>query len=71
MNAKNWAQFFLLGTIWSSSFMWIKIALREVGPASGFRLRLVPAEKIAKRYHPSPERPGRSAPGRWAAGLFH
>ena len=30
MKAKHWMIFFLLGAIWSSSFMWIKIALREV-----------------------------------------
>ncbi len=32
MKAKHWLLFFLLGAIWSSSFMWIKIALSEVGP---------------------------------------
>jgi drug/metabolite transporter (DMT)-like permease len=29
---KHWLIFILLGAIWSSSFMWIKIALQEVGP---------------------------------------
>jgi len=29
---KHWLIFFLLGAIWSSSFMWIKIAVQEVGP---------------------------------------
>jgi drug/metabolite transporter (DMT)-like permease len=29
---KHWLVFLLLGAIWSSSFMWIKIALQEVGP---------------------------------------
>jgi drug/metabolite transporter (DMT)-like permease len=29
---KHWLIFLLLGAIWSSSFMWIKIALQEVGP---------------------------------------
>jgi len=29
---KHWLIFFLLGAIWSSSFMWIKIAIQEVGP---------------------------------------
>ncbi len=32
MKTKHWLVFILLGAIWSSSFMWIKIALREVGP---------------------------------------
>ena len=32
MKAKHWIIFILLGAIWSSSFMWIKIAIREVGP---------------------------------------
>jgi drug/metabolite transporter (DMT)-like permease len=29
---KHWFVFLLLGAIWSSSFMWIKIAVQEVGP---------------------------------------
>lgn len=32
MKAKDWIAFFLLGGIWSSSFLWIKIALQEVSP---------------------------------------
>jgi len=32
VKAKHWFVFILLGIIWSSSFMWIKIAMREVGP---------------------------------------
>ena len=32
MKAKHWIVFILLGAIWSSSFMWIKIAVQEVGP---------------------------------------
>ena len=32
MKAKHWFVFVLLGAIWSSSFMWIKIAVQEVGP---------------------------------------
>ena len=34
MKAKHWFVFILLGAIWSSSFMWIKIAMREVGPVT-------------------------------------
>ena len=32
MKTKHWFVFILLGAIWSSSFMWIKIAVQEVGP---------------------------------------
>ncbi|MFN8432472.1 MAG: DMT family transporter [Anaerolineales bacterium] len=32
MKTKHWIVFIALGLIWSSSFFWIEIALREVGP---------------------------------------
>ena len=32
MKPKHWLIFILLGTIWSASFLWIKIAVQEVGP---------------------------------------
>jgi drug/metabolite transporter (DMT)-like permease len=32
LKTKHWLVFILLGAIWSSSFMWIKIAVQEVGP---------------------------------------
>lgn len=32
MKAKDWFLFLLLGGIWSSSFLWIKIAVQEIGP---------------------------------------
>ncbi|HEY2980340.1 MAG TPA: DMT family transporter [Anaerolineales bacterium] len=32
MKPKNWFSFLLLGGIWSSSFLWIKIAVQEIGP---------------------------------------
>ncbi len=32
MRLKHWLVFIFLGAIWSSSFMWIKIAVQEVGP---------------------------------------
>jgi drug/metabolite transporter (DMT)-like permease len=32
LKIKHWIIFIFLGAIWSSSFMWIKIALQEVGP---------------------------------------
>jgi drug/metabolite transporter (DMT)-like permease len=32
LKLKHWLVFILLGAIWSSSFMWIKIAVQEIGP---------------------------------------
>ncbi len=32
MKVKHWLAFIVLGSIWSSSFLWIKIAVQEVGP---------------------------------------
>jgi drug/metabolite transporter (DMT)-like permease len=32
MKTKQWIVFILLGAIWGSSFLWIKIAVQEVGP---------------------------------------
>ena len=32
MKLKHWIVFILLGLIWSTSFLWIKIGVREVGP---------------------------------------
>lgn len=32
MKFKHWMIFLLLGAIWSSSFMWIKIAIQEISP---------------------------------------
>ena len=32
MKTKHWIVFIALGAIWSASFLWIKIALNEVGP---------------------------------------
>jgi drug/metabolite transporter (DMT)-like permease len=37
---KDWFVFILLGVIWSSSFLWIKIAVREVGPITLVALRV-------------------------------
>jgi drug/metabolite transporter (DMT)-like permease len=34
MKPKHWFLFILLGAIWSSSFMWIKIAVQEIGPTT-------------------------------------
>lgn len=40
MNIKEWGAFALLGLIWGSSFLWIKIAVAEVGPFTLVALRL-------------------------------
>jgi drug/metabolite transporter (DMT)-like permease len=32
LKLKHWFVFLLLGAIWSSSFLWIKIAVQEIGP---------------------------------------
>ena len=34
MKTKHWIVFIALGIIWSSSFLWIKIAVQEVGPVT-------------------------------------
>lgn len=41
MKLKHWLIFFLLGAIWSSSFMWIKIAVQEVGPVTLVAFRVL------------------------------
>jgi drug/metabolite transporter (DMT)-like permease len=41
MKPKDWLIFFLLGGIWSSSFLWIKIAVQEVGPITLVALRVL------------------------------
>jgi drug/metabolite transporter (DMT)-like permease len=41
MNFKQWAGFLALTLIWGSSFLWIKIAVRETGPLTIVTLRLV------------------------------
>lgn len=40
MKLKEWGAFALLGLVWGSSFLWIKIGVRELGPATlvGYRL---------------------------------
>jgi drug/metabolite transporter (DMT)-like permease len=32
MQPKHWTAFIILGGVWSASFLWIKIALDEIGP---------------------------------------
>ena len=41
MKGKDWLLFILLGAIWSSSFMWIKIAVQEVGPMTLVAFRVL------------------------------
>jgi len=41
LKAKHWFIFLLLGAIWSSSFMWIKIAIQEVGPLTLVAFRVL------------------------------
>jgi len=40
MKPKHWAVFFLLSLIWGASFLWIKIAVQEVGPLTLVTLRI-------------------------------
>jgi len=41
MNLKHWAAFLLAGLIWGSSFLWIKIAVAEIGPFTLVAFRLL------------------------------
>ncbi|MBL8051480.1 MAG: DMT family transporter [Anaerolineales bacterium] len=41
MKTKQWVVFILLGIIWSSSFLWIKIGVQEVGPMSLVAFRML------------------------------
>jgi len=41
LKPKHWIVFILLGAIWSSSFLWIKIAVREVGPVTLVAFRIL------------------------------
>ncbi len=41
MKPKHWLIFILLGAIWSSSFMWIKIAVQEIGPITLVAFRVL------------------------------
>ena len=41
MKAKDWLIFLLLGGIWSSSFLWIKLAVQEVGPITLVAFRVL------------------------------
>jgi drug/metabolite transporter (DMT)-like permease len=41
LKLKHWLVFLLLGAIWSSSFMWIKIAVQEIGPTTLVAFRVL------------------------------
>jgi drug/metabolite transporter (DMT)-like permease len=41
LKPKDWLAFILLGTVWGSSFLWIKIAVQEIGPFLLVALRLL------------------------------
>ena len=41
MKLKDWGAFWLLATVWGTSFLWIKIAVQEVGPFTLVALRLL------------------------------
>lgn len=41
MKPKHWFVFILLGAIWSSSFMWIKIAVQEISPITLVAFRVL------------------------------
>lgn len=40
MRWKEWGAFLLLGTLWGSSFLWIKIGVQEIGPLTLVAFRL-------------------------------
>src|SRR5512139_3393120 len=41
MKAREWSIFVLLGLIWGSSFLWIRIAVQDTGPFTLVALRLL------------------------------
>jgi len=41
MKVKHWTIFIILGLIWSSSFLWIKIGIQEIGPMALVSLRML------------------------------
>ena len=41
MKPKHWTVFILLGLIWSSSFLWIKIGVQEIGPMALVAFRML------------------------------
>jgi len=41
MRVKEWGAFILLGLVWGSSFLWIKVAVHEIGPLTLVAFRLL------------------------------
>jgi len=41
MKLREWGAFILLGLVWGSSFLWIKVAVQEIGPVTLVALRLL------------------------------
>ena len=41
MNLKHWIVFILLGLIWSTSFLWIKVGVREIAPMALVAFRVL------------------------------
>jgi drug/metabolite transporter (DMT)-like permease len=41
LKLKHWLVFILLGAIWSSSFMWIKLGIQEIGPMALTAFRML------------------------------
>ena len=41
MKTKHWMVFILLGAIWSSSFLWIKIGVQDIGPMALVAFRML------------------------------
>jgi drug/metabolite transporter (DMT)-like permease len=41
MKLREWSAFILLGLIWGSSFLWIKVAVQEIGPFTLVAFRLL------------------------------
>lgn len=41
MKAKHWFVFILLGALWGSSFLWIKIGVQEIGPMALVAFRML------------------------------
>lgn len=41
MKTKHWVVFIVLGLIWSSSFLWIKIGVQEIGPMALVAFRML------------------------------
>ncbi|MEK6750727.1 MAG: DMT family transporter [Chloroflexota bacterium] len=53
MKTKHWIAFITLGLIWSSSFLWIKIGVQEIGPMAlvAFRMLFGALTAIAIAYY--------------------